>query len=54
MIALSTGRGPLEPGFEFAAAAGVFALELACQEPENKPRTFDDTRIATVRSCGCS
>lgn len=49
MIALSTGHGPLEPGFEFAAAAGVSALELACQEPENRPGCFDDTRIATVR-----
>lgn len=49
MIALSTGHGPLEQAFEYAAQAGISALELACQEPENHPSQFDDARIDRVR-----
>lgn len=48
-IGLSTGKGPVEGAFEFAAEHGVQWLELACQEPENFPRTFDAERIDRVR-----
>jgi sugar phosphate isomerase/epimerase len=48
-LALSTGSGPLEPAFAFAAEHGITELELACQEPENRPHTFDAERIAQVK-----
>lgn len=48
-IGLSTGKVPLEEAFAFAAENGVGWLELACQEPVNFPRTFDDERIDRVR-----
>jgi sugar phosphate isomerase/epimerase len=49
-IGLSTGKGMVEEGFEFAAKNDIGWLELACQEPVNFPREFDAARIASVRS----
>lgn len=48
-IGLSTGKGPLEEAFSFAAEQGVQWLELACQEPANFPHTFNGARIDRVR-----
>jgi sugar phosphate isomerase/epimerase len=49
-LGLSSGKGPLEAAFPFAAQHGIRWLELACQEPDNFPHTFDDARIARVRA----
>ncbi len=49
-IGVSSGKGPIEDAFAFAAEQGIEWLELACQEPVNFPRTFDPDRIARVRS----
>lgn len=46
---MSTGKGPVEEAFTFAAENGIEWLELACQEPVNFPRTFDPERIDRVR-----
>ena len=48
-IGVSSGKGPVEDAFAFAAEHGLKWLELACQEPVNFPRTFDAARIARVR-----
>jgi len=49
-LGTSTGSGRLEDAFPFAVSRDIHWLELACQEPENQPHTFDRGRIATVRS----
>lgn len=47
-LALSTGDGPLEDGVDLALEHGLSRLELACQNPENRPDTFDAARVARV------
>lgn len=47
-LALSTGDGALEDGFALTLERGLTRVELACQNRENRPDTFDAARIGRV------